>query len=362
MTNSINPYIPITDAFSLWPQPAKDTYQFLQGFWHIGNKSYIVVDHTNSVKILKEEEKKTTWKTVAFKAVCVATLIIPLLSALIVLSHLATHRFYYQIQAKEDDETRFPTLKKDAGELVKLCNQMVDHQNPKELAKQLQTQITAFEGMHNVHLKKAHFKAIQAYQRVKETLRFVLTFKPDVFVDPSFTIKVDNDGNCLYHALALGLKKAKNIEVDHATLRKKAVDWMKANKDSDSILKGHFKDAIDDTKKAATFKYGQELASLETIREMGMDVEGQMTSLKDGHEKILKLDVDKYLEQAGKNAFFGTRAEIYAISTIYEVSVKIFRIYNGKPIDFQEVVNPQFSQQTIALQHENGNHFNLRTE
>jgi len=361
MTTSINPFIPITDAFSLWPQPVKDTYQFLQGFLYTGNRSYLVVDHTNSVKILKEEEKETSWKSVAFKAACVATLIIPLLSALIVLTHWATHQFYYQIQAKENDETRFPTLKKDTEELVKLCNRMVDHSNPKELVEQLQARITAFEGMHNVHLKKTHFIAIQSYQKVKETLRFVSTFKPEVFVDPSFTIKVADDGNCLYHALALGLKMTNGITVDHATLRKQAVDWMKANKGSDNTLKGYFKDAIDDTKKAATFKYGQELANLETILGMGIDVAGEMTRLKEGHEKILKLDVDQYLEEAGENAFFGTKAEIYAISTIYQVSVKIFRIYNGKPINFQEVVNPEFSQNIIALQHENGNHFNFRT-
>ena len=362
MTISVNPFIPITDAFSLWPQPIKEPYHFLQGFFHIGNQSYLVVDHTHSVKILKEEEKQTSWKTVAFKAACVATLIIPLLSALIVLGHWATHRYNYKIQAKEDDESNFPTLKNDTEQLVKRCNQMVDNANPKQLAGQLQTQITAFERMHNVHLQKDHFKAIQLYQKVKETLRFVSNFKPEVFVDPSFTIKVADDGNCLYHALALGLKRVKNENVSHVALRKQAVGWMKERKSTDETLQKHLKSAIDDTQAAATAKYGQELASLETIRGLGQDVEAEMTRLEEGHKKILQLDVDQYLEKAGENAFFGTLAEIYAISMLYEVSVKISSIYDGQRFTLHEDVNPQFNQHTIALQHENGIHFNLRTE
>jgi|GEM_PF-3107672 len=365
----LNSFFQQISSSSLWLTPLKE--QLSSGYLYMSNQCRVVYDYTK-IKGIPSNLGLTKVTGLFLATISLIT------AAFFIGRHFGSQppsevplkrKLVPHADSKEvgEEEAQYKTLQTDAKELIDLCNEMVEKFDlaNQGLSQGLKAKLEAFERNHKKHLGKSGFKSIIFYRDVKKTLEFITGFKPNIFVDPRFgrIIPVPGDGNCLFHALSKGLSLIKDIEeIDHASLREKAIAWIKSHKNSDAVLQEHLASAIENYIAAKTAEFNENIENLKEIAqfESGESIKLAKSKMTAELERISNLTIDQYLELAGQEGFYGTLAEIYAISNLYKVQVRINRIFNGRIFtNLQPPVNEHYGEPFITLSHENGNHFNL---
>lgn len=219
-------------------------------------------------------------------------------------------------------------------------------------------------------------------EEVEKSLRFLKETKGNLFIAPvrlsdNGIISQPMDGNCLFHALGEGLLLLKEDLVrlgvwreeplDHESLRKKIVGWMRDKLPTDNRLKSYLDQAIGDYIEVRKGQHKTQQEGLDALKQMGENISAASDDLQKKVEVLSHLEslslgakYQWYIAKVGHTDFFASIAEMYAFSCLYpKVCLHVYRELKGRYTDaFDEKLNPDCDL-TIGLAYNlNGNHFN----
>lgn len=237
--------------------------------------------------------------------------------------------------------------------------------------------ITEFNKGKDTHSSEG--KQYLNYKLIKEQFYVLRSMRQGLFItertiDKEGVIKEPDKGDCLFCSALDGLRLiADNIlpdEIcDEHDLRKEVAEWMKENINSaqhGETLKGFIAESIDDYQTSERRAIRNEKASLEALKEAGENVLAEEEKLQEKEALVETLNLDTYFERIAEPGFFGSTAEIYAISKIFNVTVEVQVKLNGEFVDsaFWRKINQEVENQdpsrVLRIVHTNGNHFDAR--
>lgn len=198
------------------------------------------------------------------------------------------------------------------------------YHGPHKFSKALDTIVNIEETL--PHLKKV-------YVNYKEIMS---NYHQSFDADQDGIIKVPGDGNCWLHS-ALYLLRDMNRDrgYTHVTLREAVVDWMEARYDHDDDLKLFIANAIMDYVDDKMRLLNQESDSYESMRDLDEPpteeyIQANIQRIENERHALDQFGVPEYFASMRQIGFFGSRAELYAISNIFKVDVSIWRVIGGK--------------------------------
>lgn len=175
------------------------------------------------------------------------------------------------------------------------------------------------------------------------------------------SIPVENDGNCLFESARIALINLKKSPPQtNLGLRRSCVDWLRENANKPNVHKA-LNNALSDLKARRKKENKDELSSLEWIKTLPdaneQDIEKSFQKLTESSTKIDNMSIYDYLQELGKDKFFGGEAVMLAISELYQVKVVVKHVFGNSNQGEQIVAGDKFSD-TLNLQRDIGqNHY-----
>ena len=184
-------------------------------------------------------------------------------------------------------------------------------------------------------------------------------------------VEVPGDGNCLYHSVleklaALGLVGAKTSHMD---LRNKVVSWLDQNKNDPQVV-ADLRDSMsafrEMKKERIEFELNSNRQALENEREFlaPEEIERCIKEFENAEKQLEELnhfDVTAYLEHAKRPGFFSGAAELYALSKMYDVTIRVRQRFERNYLDpgSDRLFNEGKEKKITLIYEMDGAHFNL---
>lgn len=158
------------------------------------------------------------------------------------------------------------------------------------------------------------------------------------------TIDVPGDGNCLFHSFIV----AHNLKIDHMTLRNQVVDFLQANAKDEELL-FYIREAFNQEKEDKIKALTEELLALRhsdepAAKEIAKNVRGELRRLRNR-----PFDIHTYLRLMRRNGTFAGEPELYALSKLYPVRLRIFPGNSPRPIIFEFSDSPRLPVLSVRL-------------
>ena len=237
----------------------------------------------------------------------------------------------------------------------------------------------------------SYARAFELVQFNEKTYKALLEMRGAIFFAKTFshddnTVPVPSDGNCLFHALGIGLTFYEqilrsdgiwNFPVDHLSIREEVTKWIIHNLDHDQALRQHLENAIVEFLPILDEQQERDRLTIETERGIS-DVAALVRSYGEKAEQIQVLrtgDVQArylaYIEMTRHEGKFASSPQIYAFCKLNPaICVQISRriqmpARNGaqpyviRSKDYDLPYNPE-GRFVIDLAYSiNGDHFDL---
>lgn len=229
-------------------------------------------------------------------------------------------------------------------------------------------------GAEETDLAVKTINAVEAAERSMIYLRCLKCFlllKKEPAADQVGEIRVPGDGNCLYHSFLLGLDfchlALPSITTD-MTLRRGANEWLNKHKGKPEVqefLNEAIASYVDARKMQLNIERESESAIVNNAEALGVAEQEIAASLQalgkiEGDLRELdQLDIPLYLTLAAQDKFFGTIAEIYALSKLYNVSIKVKYLVAGREFD-ERTFNPGQPKMVILRYKVGASHFDAQ--
>ncbi len=189
-------------------------------------------------------------------------------------------------------------------------------------------------------------------------------------VDLRGVIDVPGDGHCLYYSMCIGLSfllpELQKLELPDGcvlpanggtlpgvpALRKLANDFIREKHATDPALQGYVREAIaaanakysaekDGANATTNFLFGEKSIIQVACTQRLAEAEHKYRSINNPEEYFVRA-----MEEP---AFWGSQAEFYALSHIYQTTIQIIDEVSGDLIRAREPVNPEYSTQGRAV-------------
>ena len=180
-----------------------------------------------------------------------------------------------------------------------------------------------------------------------------------------FLSSISDDENSLFYSLQNALESADKITHTTAApeLRKMVVAWLRENLSENEELKKEIEKSIEAYTSLHRENLEMQLKSAKAAQKLhGLEVYEKVESIEKALKELENFDAEKYFNAMEQFGFFGSNAELYAISQIFNVNIRITRIYNGIELKLDYGVTYESNYPNtpwIHLRHVNGDHFDL---
>jgi hypothetical protein len=185
--------------------------------------------------------------------------------------------------------------------------------------------------------------------------------KKDFTMDKRGVIEVPGDGNCLFYSMETALKLVSDLALEAHEIRQMAVSYLKEHKE-DAPLQIALLGTLMTYQEQEIAHLSEQNASLSEVLSSHLVDDEQSVSEQillnyRKIEEISSLTVEEYLDLASQDKFFGGEAEVYAMSQLFHVSIRVKNVdLQGRCFSRVEY-NPR-QERVITLIHEPA-HYNL---
>lgn len=141
------------------------------------------------------------------------------------------------------------------------------------------------------------------------------------------TQPMDDDGNCLFSALAAFLEK------DSATVRAEITAYLKEHKENEDVVSLLTTTISEHNERCTTQKEAEE-------RSLGLMLQNEhidpatfdaLTKKLEQETKVKEIEgLDDYLSRIGQDKFFGGSPEVYGAAHLYDISIAVYQKLESK--------------------------------
>ncbi len=214
------------------------------------------------------------------------------------------------------------------------------------------------------------FLLMDELDKIQKFVRSWADYK--MLVDERGVVEQPGDGNCWLHTAITGLKLMDHPGVSHLgdrpheTLRREVVEWMYLNYETNEDFQATVIAAVSVHCEAKEQNLNMQLGNLtsEVVgdrpeREVGMERRRLLAEL----EALKDFSYKEYFDHAKKDRSFGTSAEFYAISRMFNVGIAIWEETNNGSLirnKTRGIVCPGSTDTINVVETKEKDHFNYK--
>jgi hypothetical protein len=261
--------------------------------------------------------------------------------------------------------------------------------------EQLRKMIADYKAAGDVQTKKTAGD-VDPVEEIELHLAYFFSLRQNIFsytgprIDPANIISSPPQGDCLFITAGRGLQMLKGSlvahwpvgstipegELNHDAFRAEVVAWMREHDEGE--LSQQIDAAIEAYKAAKLRHLNFELQSANATIDMINDeiyndpqngqLQNQLAAAMEQpaliEAQIREVEAvathDDYFNLVQNVGFFASGAELYAISTMYHVQIKVVRMIGNRRVEgFDLPFHPEYGEPSITVVHKNGDHFDL---
>lgn len=188
--------------------------------------------------------------------------------------------------------------------------------------------------------------------------------KKDFTMDKRGVIEVPGDGNCLFYSMETALKLVSDLELEAHQIRQMTVSYLKEHRE-DAPVQIALLGTLMTYQEQEIAHLSEQNGSLSEVllSHLADDEAGVRAQILANRQKIAALSsltIDEYLELSSEDKFFGGEAEVYAMSQLFHVTIRVKNVdLQGRCLSRVEY-NPR-QERVITLIHEPV-HYNLQVD